>query len=293
MSHGTHETIREALLWASRFFEEKGVRSPQFNAEVLLQHVLGIDRTKMLVRLQDAFPVEAREAFASVVQKRGEQVPLQHLTGVQEFYGRPFFVSGDVLIPRPETELLIERILQEKGSIDAPLIVDIGTGSGAIALTLALEWPAAQVVTVDISPDALAMARRNAENLGVADRVEFLQGDLVTPLIERGLRPDIVVSNPPYIPTADCETLDVEVRDHEPRLALDGGEDGLYPYRVICSALPALWPEQGPALVAYEVGINQDQAVEQMIRAVLPVGETGIVPDWQGIGRVIWGKRGE
>ncbi|ARU60552.1 protein-(glutamine-N5) methyltransferase, release factor-specific [Tumebacillus avium] len=293
MSHGTHETIREALFRASRFFEIKGVRSPQFNAEVLLQHVLGIDRTKMLVRFQEPFPEEHRAAFATAVSKRGEGVPLQHLTGEQEFYGRPFYVSGDVLIPRPETELLIERVLQERAAFDAPLIVDIGTGSGAIALTLALEWPEATVVAVDISPAALAMARRNAERLGVADRVEFLQGDLVAPILERGLRPQIVVSNPPYIPTADCEELDVEVRDHEPRLALDGGDDGLYPYRVICRELPKLWPVDGPAMVAYEVGIHQDQDVEAMISAELTSGETGIVPDWQGIGRVIWGRRGE
>ncbi|TCP57713.1 release factor glutamine methyltransferase [Tumebacillus sp. BK434] len=296
MSHGTMETIREALLRASRFFEEKGVRAPQFNAELLLQHVLRIDRTRMLVRFQEPFPQAEREAFDRLLARRGAGVPLQHLTGEQEFYGRPFYVSGDVLIPRPETELLIERVLQEQGAFDAPVIVDIGTGSGAIALTLALEWPAAQVFAVDISPAALQMARRNAERLGVADRVEFLQGDLVQPLAARGLRPQIVVSNPPYIPTADCEQLDVEVRDHEPRLALDGGADGLYPYRVICGALPKLWPDDGPAFVAYEVGIHQDRDVEAMIRAALPAGEsgeTGIVPDWQGIGRVIWGRRGE
>jgi release factor glutamine methyltransferase len=288
----SQETIREALLRASRFFERKGIRSPQFNAEVLLMHVLGVDRTGMLVRFRDPLLEEARALFDELVQKRGEQVPLQHLTGVQEFYGREFLVSGAVLIPRPETELLIERVLEEKEAFGpSPLIVDIGTGSGAIAVTLALEWPGAQVVAVDLSPDALSMAKKNAERLGAASQIQFVQGDLVTPILERGLRPDIVVSNPPYIPTKDCEKLDVEVRDHEPRLALDGGEDGMHPYRVICRELPKLWPKSGPAFVAFEVGIHQDRAVENMIRAVLPCGETGIVADWQGIGRVIWGRR--
>ncbi len=286
------ETIREALFRASRFFESRGIRSAQFNAETLLQHVLHIDRTQMLVRFAEPFPPDRSNLFAELVQRRGEQVPLQHLTGVQEFYGRPYRVSEAVLIPRPETELLIERVLQEREAFaESPLIVDIGTGSGAIAVTLALEWPDARVIAVDISEAALAVARRNAADLG-AERVEFLQGDLVAPILERGLRPDLIVSNPPYIPTTDCADLDVEVRDHEPWLALDGGEDGLNPYRAICRELPKLLPASGPAFVAFEVGIHQDRMVEQMIRDSLSQCHTGIVPDWQGIGRVIWGKRG-
>lgn len=288
----THETIREVLFGASRFFEERGIRSPQYDAELLLQHVLDMDKTRMLLEWDSPFPAEKRALFAQLVERRAAHEPLQYILGVQEFYGREFLVSPAVLIPRPETELLVEHILQHKALFaKAPLIVDIGTGSGAIALTLACEWPQARVVAVDLSPDALAMARRNAERLDVAERVEFLQGDLVTPLLERGLCPEIVVSNPPYIPSADCEELEEEVRVHEPRLALDGGEDGLNPYRVISGALPKLWPAEGPALVAYEVGIHQDDDVAAMISAAVPGIETGIKPDLQGIGRVIWGRR--
>ncbi|MGZ6530147.1 MAG: peptide chain release factor N(5)-glutamine methyltransferase [Tumebacillaceae bacterium] len=291
----SQQTIREVLLGASRFFEERGIRSAQYNAEVLLQHVLGWNKTQMLLRWNDPFPAAERDVFDKLVARRGQYEPLQYITGVQEFYGREFLVSPAVLIPRPETELLVEKVLQQRAHFasgeQAPLIVDIGTGSGAIALTLAAEWPDARVVAVDLSPDALAMAKQNAERLGVAERVTFVEGDLVTPLLEQGLRPDIVVSNPPYIPSADCEELDEEVREHEPRLALDGGEDGLYPYRVISKALGALWPSTGPAFVAYEVGIHQDHDVEAMIAAAVPGVETGILPDLQGIGRVIWGLR--
>ena len=286
------QTIREVLFGASRFFEERGLRSPQYNAEALVGHVLGMDKMRMVLSFGEAFPEDKRAELAELVRRRGEQEPLQYILGVQEFYGREFEVTPAVLIPRPETELLVEHVLKQRPLFgDAPLIADIGTGSGAIAVTLACEWPGAQVVAIDLSPDALAMARRNAERLGVAGQIRFLQGDLFHPLFENGLRPDIVVSNPPYIPSADCEELDAEVRDHEPRLALDGGDDGLNPYRLISAALPHLWPETGPAFVAYEVGIHQDHDVEGMIAAAAPGAETGILPDLQGIGRVIWGLR--
>jgi len=288
----SYHTIREALFGASRFFEAQGVRAAMYNAESMVQHLLGWNKTQLLMNWEQPFPEEHRGAFDELVHRRGAGEPLQYLLGVQEFYGREFQVSSAVLIPRPETEFLVEEVLKQKRVFGAsPLIVDIGTGSGAIAVTLAAEWPEARVIAIDISPDALEMARSNAARLGVADRITFFQGDLIAPLLEQGLRPDIIVSNPPYIPSADCEELDIEVRDHEPRLALDGGEDGLNPYRIISAALPKLWPATGPAYVAYEVGIHQDRDVEAMIASAVPEVETGIKPDLQGIGRVIWGRR--
>lgn len=263
------------------------------NAERIVQHVLGVDKTGMLLRFADPFPEERRAEFDRVVGQRSEQVPLQYLLGSQEFYGREFAVSPAVLIPRPETELLVEQVLKQSARFQGrdPLLVDIGTGSGAIAVTLAAEWPELRVIAIDLSPEALEMARKNAREHGVEERITFLLGDLYLPLIERGLRPDLVVSNPPYIPSADCEELDAEVRDFEPRLALDGGDDGLDPYRRITGALPQLWPSAGPAFVAFEVGIHQDRDVERMIADSVPGVETGILPDLQGIGRVIWGLR--
>ncbi|MCX7569569.1 peptide chain release factor N(5)-glutamine methyltransferase [Tumebacillus sp. DT12] len=295
MTRNNRETIREVLLRTSRLFEEEGIRAPLYNAEMILQDVLGVDKTGMLLRFDEPFPETCKEELAWFVQLRESHVPLQHILGYQEFYGRKFSVSYDVLIPRPETELLVEQVLKQRPHFQAPgrgpLLVDIGTGSGAIAVTLAAEWPELRVIAIDLSPDALEMARKNAREHGVEERITFMLGDLYLPLIERGLRPDIVVSNPPYIPSADCEELDAEVRDFEPRLALDGGEDGLDPYRRITGALPQLWPIEGPAFVAFEVGIHQDRDVEQMIADSVPGVETGILPDLQGIGRVIWGLR--
>jgi release factor glutamine methyltransferase len=276
---------------ASRFFDSQGIRSPLFTAEALVQHVLGVDKARMLMVWNDPFPVEKVAEFETLVRRRGAQEPLQYLIGSTEFYGREFVVSPSVLIPRPETELLIEEVLKQRDLFAgrAPVIADIGTGSGAIAITLALEWAGAKVYAVDLSKEALAVAAGNAERLQA--HVEFLEGDLISPLLERGIRPDLLISNPPYIPTDDCEELDAEVRDHEPRLALDGGPDGMYPYRILSQALPTLWPASGPAYVAYEVGIHQDIYVQRMIAQAVPGVETGILPDWQGIGRVIWGRR--
>jgi len=276
---------------ASRFFEERGIRAPLFNAEVLVQHVLGLTKARMLFEWQNPFPEAQLEEFLALAERRGRYEPLQYLTGSQDFFGRTFEVTPHVLIPRPETEILIEEVLKQRPSFQGrkPRLVDIGTGSGAIAITLALEWPELDVTAIDLSPEALAVAKRNSERLGAAEKITFLQGDLIQPLLQGSLRPDLIISNPPYIPSADCEELDAEVRDHEPRLALDGGADGLNPYRVITGALPQLWPESGPAYVAFEVGIHQDRDVEAMIAA--HAGQTGIVPDWQNIGRVVWGRR--
>ncbi len=168
-------------------------------------------------------------------------------------------------------------------------VADIGTGSGAISLTLACERPEWRVSTVDLSSDAIAIAKRNADSLGVAGRVRFLQGDLVNPILEAGEKLDILVSNPPYIPSEDVEELDSEVKDFEPRLALDGGADGLVCYRRLCEALPQLL--KPTALVAFEVGIHQSRDVEQLMKRSGVIDETMIVPDLAGIERVVVGIR--
>jgi release factor glutamine methyltransferase len=285
-----NETIREVLLRASHFLEEKGVRHPRLNAEVLLQHVLGWEKYRLLAEMHAEFPAEKRAWFDRLLGRRGNHEPLQYIVGRQEFYGRDFFVREGVLIPRPETEILIEEICKRKGMfLRPPIIADVGTGSGAIAVTLALEWPEAQVWAIDLSPDALTIARENAERLGA--NVSFLQGDLLEPLRQTGLRVDLLVSNPPYIPSEEVSRLDREVRCFEPLLALDGGEDGLAPYRRMTDRLPQVIREDGPALVAFEVGIHQAEAVAQMIERAWHGAQTEIIPDWQGIGRVVIGWR--
>lgn len=306
MNNRTVNTIREALQQASRLFMQQGIVAPRLNAEVMMQHLLGWNKAKLLAEDLQPFPSDKRDIFRVWVERRLAGEPLQYIVGVQEFYGRDFRVTPAVLIPRPETEILIEEVLKRcnwwtgtrlstggEPSEDVPrlthrpLVADIGTGSGAIAVTLALAWPEADVWTVDISPDAIRVAQDNAERLGA--QVRFLQGDLVEPLLRQELRVDVLVSNPPYIPSEDIEGLAVEVREHEPRLALDGGKDGLDPYRRITQALPRLMRIDGPTLVGFEVGIHQAGDVAALIERNWPGAETEIVKDLQGIERIVLG----
>jgi len=286
-------TIREALLWASSFLTLAGSKDPRFEAELLLRHVLQMDRTAFLASLPDAIGREAVQRLKGLCERRAGQEPIQYMLGEQNFYGRDFEVGPGVLIPRPETEILVEEVLRCTGQLwpaEAPLdVADIGTGSGAISLTLACERPDWRVTTVDLSPDAITIAKRNAERLGAAERVRFLQGDLVQPLIQAKVKLDVLVSNPPYIPSQVVNELDAEVKDYEPRLALDGGDDGLVCYRRMCDVLPDLL--KPTALVAFEVGIHQSRDVERLLLATQVIHRTVIVPDLAGIERVVIGIR--
>lgn len=288
-SHVT--TIREALAGASSLLREAGAKDAMFEAELLIRHTLNWDRTRFLTSMTEPIPAEAVDRLAALCQRRAENEPLQYIFGSQEFYGRPFTVGPGVLIPRPETEILVEHILRKADEMwekDSPLrVADIGTGSGAICITLACERPSWDVATVDISADASRIAQENARLLG-AD-IRFLLGDLVEPLVQEGSRLDILVSNPPYIPSRDVDELDEEVRGFEPRLALDGGDDGLDFYRRLSQALPILLREK--AIVAFEVGIHQAQAVAGLLQATGMVSETEIICDLAGIERVVMGIR--
>ncbi len=280
-------------MWASSFLQEAGSRDPRFEAELLLRHVLHMDRTAFLVSLPEPMPREALRQLRQLCERRAMQEPLQYMIGQQAFYGREFEVGPGVLIPRPETEILVEHVLRYADRLwpaDTVLTAaDIGTGSGAIALTLACERPHWQIAAVDLSLDAIAIARQNASRFGVEDRVQFLMGDLTRPLLDAGVRLDILVSNPPYIPSGDIAGLDAEVRDYEPRLALDGGADGLDCYRRLCADLPALLAPN--ALVAFEVGIHQSRDVARLLEETGEVDAVVIVPDLAGIERVVLAYR--
>lgn len=281
-------SIREAFLEASSFLDRLGIMEPQRNAQLLLEHVLGLTGTAYYVALGDAFPEERRSDFEAVINRKAEGVPAQYIIGEQEFYGRPFEVTPAVLIPRPETELLVEAVLKHGNQLtlqpgEKLTAVDIGTGSGAIAVTLALEAKGLRMLASDISPQALDVARRNAARLGAG--VEFRQGNLLEPFA--GLAPDMIVSNPPYIPASDIAGLQPEVRDHEPLTALDGGPDGLYPYRVMMDQLPLL--AMPPRLIAFELGMGQAQDVADMLRAAGHWDEIITIPDLAGIDRHVLG----
>ncbi|MEI7025735.1 N5-glutamine methyltransferase family protein [Paenibacillus sp. y28] len=325
-------TIREAWVQASSFLERCGIGEAPWSAELLLQHLLDWDRTTLYLQWHERFPAGLAESWERLLNRRASGEPVQYLIGRQEFYGLSFEVTPAVLIPRPETELLVERILfhgqrmwpeagqqagaatQQKPLANAaaeegifgdtgdleedttsgrvrsagilpggPAVADVGTGSGAIPVTLAVHRPDWIVRSSDISADALAVARRNAALNGVAERVELLQGDLLEPYIRDGLPVDILVSNPPYIPSADIEELQTEVRDFEPRSALDGGADGLDLYRRMLGQISGLIAV--PRLVGFEVGQGQAQAVAALLRKLGYWDEIEVIPDLAGIER--------
>lgn len=247
-------TVARLLEWTTGRFRERDIESPRLEAEILLACALGIRRIDLYVRHDQIVDDAGRARFRDMVRRRQEGSPTAHIVGKKEFYSLDFAVSPATLIPRPDTELLVDEALRLAKTIPSPLIADIGTGTGCVAVALAHRLPKARIVAVDISPEALETARGNATRLGVSERVEFRLGDLLSPLA--GLRPDLIVSNPPYIPTGDIAGLEPGVRDHEPALALDGGTDGLRVIeRLAAQALPLLAPG-GRLLV--EIGAGQE-----------------------------------
>jgi release factor glutamine methyltransferase len=254
-------TVRKLLDFTKGHFEKHQVDAPRLTAEILLSHVLKCDRVRLYV---DLFrPVEAKELaqFKALILKRVEGVPTQYLTGSTSFYGRKFVVDSRVLIPRPETELLVEAALQHLPK-DAPTrVLDLCTGSGCVAISIAAERPLASVWATDMSTDALDVARLNAAALGVDARVTFFEGDLFG-AVSNDARFDVVVSNPPYVKRGELSTLQREVQ-REPRLALDGGDDGLDIVRRLITQAPARL--KVGALLALEIGDDQGAAVGALL----------------------------
>lgn len=277
--------ISEARREASSFLAAAGVQEPDSNAELLIRHVLGLEGAAYLAALRDPFPREKKEAWEELIRRKAAGEPAQYIIGEQEFYGLTFQVTPAVLIPRPETELLVEAIVQaaDRLHVGAPCAADIGTGSGAIAAALKHLRPNWRVAASDISPDALAVAQGNVRRLGL--NVTFKQGNLLEPFAGEPL--DIVVSNPPYIPADVIEGLQPEVRDYEPRTALDGGPDGLAPYREMMAQL-ALLP-QPPRLIGFELGMGQAADVADLLRAAGHWQEIVTIPDLAGIDRHVLG----
>jgi release factor glutamine methyltransferase len=254
------------------------------DAEMLLMHALDRSRAWLIAHVEEELSSSQAAAYTTLVSIRHKGEPIQYITGEAEFYGLPFRVTPDVLIPRPETEHLVEKVLSLAGRFEQPCIVDVGTGSGAIAVALAHELPHIQIAATDISSRALAIAEENAKRNEVA--VRFLLGDLLAPVAEE--RFEIIVSNPPYVPTTDRATLSVEVREYEPALALFAGGDGLDVYRrLIPAAFDALTPG---GFVALEIGYGQSTAVEALL-ARSGFKQTEFVPDLQGILRVACAQR--
>jgi release factor glutamine methyltransferase len=230
-------TLRMSVRDGSRFLSLAAVASARLDAEVLLRHVVGIDKAQLYLRMDEAINAEAERPYWELLQRRARREPLAYITGRKEFWSLDFSVTPDVLIPRPETELLVEVALERIRQRLKPRarIIDLGTGSGAIAVCLAKELPEAQISAIDISSAALQVARANAERHGVDDQIRFLHGDLFAPLAEERERFDLMVANPPYVRSGDVAKLEPEIREWEPMAALDGGRDGLDIYRRIAS----------------------------------------------------------
>ena len=235
-------------------------------AGVLLAHVLGVDRTHLLTRSDDQVGESNYEEYLALIARRAAGEPLQYITGHQEFFGLDFHVTPSVLIPRPETEFLVERIIKlVDDSIESPLIVDVGTGSGCIAVALAVNVPRAQLIATDLSVAALEVARMNAARHGVARKIQFLQGDLLEPLAIRRLENsvDVLASNPPYVNEGKPYLVQREVREWEPREALFGGVDGLEFFRRLLVDSPR-YLRPGGSLV-FEIGFSQLDAIRGII----------------------------
>jgi release factor glutamine methyltransferase len=282
-------TVAEHLAEAARELRGAGVQSPEWDAERLLRHVLRADRAAIVASPGASVAADAERRFRELVRERASRVPLQHLVGTQAFWKHEFVVTPDVLIPRPETELLVEESLALLHGLQQPLIVDVGTGSGCIALALAAERENAELHATDVSEAALAVARDNARRLGLDGRVAWLRGDLLEPVAAavRG-RADLVVSNPPYVDPAERDSLAPEVRDHEPQLALFPPGDALSVYRrLVPAAAEVLKP--GGALVV-EIAPALEHAVAGLLEAA---GLEGIEvrPDLAARPRVVLGRR--
>ena len=278
-------TVRRLLAWTEDFLRKKGIEAARLEAQILLAHALGCKKIDLYVRHEEEPAEDRRTAFREMIKKRAEGMPVAYLVGHREFYSLEFAVSPAVLIPRPETETLVMEALRRLKPLAAPRVLDLGTGSGAIAVAIAKQHQTAQVVAVDVSPAALAVASSNAQRHGVAERVTFVEGDLFGPVA--GQTFDLIVSNPPYIAPAEFPSLDVGVRDFEPRGALDGGPDGLDFYRRIAAQAADFLAAGGAVLV--EMGATQDAPVRELFAARLEPGPT--YKDPAGRPRVVAAKR--
>ena len=279
-------TIAKVLDWTKQYFADKGLENPRLDAEILLCSVLKCQRITLYVHFDQPLEEHELAQYRGYVARRAAQEPLAYILGSRAFMKYDFKVTPDVLVPRPETELLVECAAKLAGNIEAPEVLDIGTGSGAIIVSLLDMLPNAKGTAVDVSPGALKVAQANAEQIGVAQRLKFVRSDLYAALPQDS-KFDIIISNPPYIPSADIAGLAADVR-REPRLALDGGADGLNFYRRIISGAPKFLKPNG--FLAFEIGINQGETVAALCRQA-GFAVTAVRHDYAGIDRMVFAAK--
>ena len=282
-------TLGALLDWTAKHLAQKGAEFPRLDAEVLLAHAVGCKRIDLYgLRFAEQATPEVRTKYKDLIRRRVEGCPVAYLVGKKEFHGLEFDITPAVLIPRPDSEHVVIECLALAKTVEAPRIIDLGTGSGNLAVTLAKKLPTAQVTAVDQSEKALATTRANAQKHGVVERMDFLQGDLFVP-VAADAKFDFVVSNPPYIPTADIKALAAGVRDYEPHLALDGGPDGFAVFdRLLEQARSRLKPG-GYLLV--EIGAPQEQRAREQVGKYTEYELAPTIHDYSGHPRVIKARR--
>ncbi|WP_020472718.1 peptide chain release factor N(5)-glutamine methyltransferase [Zavarzinella formosa] len=280
-------TVKRLLAWTEDFLRKKEIEPARLEAQILLAHALGCKKIDLYVR-HDEEPAEAvRTRFREIIKKRAEGMPNAYLVGRKEFFSLEFKVTPAVLIPRPETELLVVEAAKFLKPLNAPAVLDIGAGSGCISIALAKQHRTARVTAIDISPAALEVAKENAATHQLTDRVRFLEGSVFGPVA--GETFDLIASNPPYITHAELETLDKTVKDYEPRSALDGGPDGLTFYRQIASGATAHLRSGG--LLIVEIGYQQETAVRELFAAEAGLENVKSFKDIDGHPRVVTANR--
>jgi release factor glutamine methyltransferase len=282
-------TTMSILKWSIQFLKSKGFLTPRLDAEVLLAKAMDCTRVQLYTQFDKPLSEDERGRFRDFLRRRSAGEPVAYITGVREFYGRRFNVGPEVLIPRPDTELLVDVIASNLKSsvIEHPKLLDLCTGSGCIAVSLALEFPNVVLTALDCSASALSFAKQNAELMGASERIEFMNHDLLRQDFCITQRFDFLVSNPPYIATAEVEKLDEGVRKFEPKIALDGGADGLVFYRRILELVPELLMPGG--VVAVEVGYDQGKKIAELFVAA-GLRDVNVHQDLAGHERVVSGQ---
>ncbi|MFZ0243995.1 MAG: peptide chain release factor N(5)-glutamine methyltransferase [Desulfobacterales bacterium] len=286
-SSGDDWTILKLLEWTTSYFTSHAIESPRAAAEILLAHVLTLQRVDLYLRYDQPLMSAELERFKTLIRRRVRHEPVAYITGCREFWSMDLAVSGDVLIPRPETECLVEQALArltEAGTAVGPRILELGTGSGAIILSLAASRPRSLCVASDVCERSLRVARANAQRHNLEGRIHFLCGDWTRPLRDRKAFFDMIVSNPPYIPSARIKTLAPEIHTYEPAMALDGGEDGLACVRHLIAEAPVYIRPGGHLML--EIGHDQADTVQHMVTGSRCYEDPVFARDYAGHDRV-------
>ena len=280
-------TVRRVLEWTTSHLKKHGSDTPRLDAEILLSHARGCPRIQLYTQFDQPLSDAVRAQMRELVQRRAKAEPVAYLVGQREFFSLGFKVTRDVLIPRPDTETLVMEILDGIKPLSEPRVLDLCTGSGCVAISVAKNCKSAKVMATDISPAALAIARENAERHQVSDRLSFIESDLFAK-IPADRKFDVIASNPPYVPSSEIDQLDAEVAKHEPRLALDGGPDGLSVLKRIIEVAPKF--AAPGALLLLEFTPEQAAALEAIVSAHGGYEQVSIRKDLANRARVLRAK---